>query len=153
MRITSTITIINNKNTNIVRRENLPLRLLVLNGRNLWALNAVLFVGADCKMWEWPTPMVPKVNISLFPKLLPIPSSRPCEKYLYVLHEGAGCLYVIWLTCNVDWRCVCATILDITGWDYFSPYKNSHIFMINSMFNRVALLKSPLPQLNVKLVS
>jgi hypothetical protein len=44
------------------------------------------------------------------------------------------------------------TILDVTGWDDFPPIENSHIFMINSMLNHVALLKPPLLQLNVELV-
>ena len=37
--------------------------------------------------------------------------------------------------------------------DYFPPIQNSHILIINSMLNHVALLKLPLPQLNVELVS
>ena len=36
---------------------------------------------------------------------------------------------------------------------YFPPIENSHIFMINSMLNHVALHKPRLPQLNVELVS
>jgi hypothetical protein len=35
----------------------------------------------------------------------------------------------------------------------FPPIENIHVLMINSMLNHVAVLKLPLPQLNVELVS